>query len=468
MAEQHLVQDSIKLFFDGFMAEPAILLGIVTMIGYAAMRKAAWQVLAGGMKTAVGFMILQQGAGLLVRTFRPLMFKFTEMFGVQGIILDPYSGLPAATKGLEQINASSLIAYTMILGLALNIILVLFNRITKLKTIFLTGHIMFLQSAMATFLTHHILGLGSVSTVIIAGAFMGLYWSICSNLTLKPTEEITGGAGFAIGHQQMFGDWLAYKLAPFFGKREDSIENMKLPGWLNIFQDNVAASGIIMTLFFGTMMSIMWVYGGLTAESGESFVAAANATIMGINGLPGKVVFTRIGLTALIFPVGVTIILTGVKMFVAELTQSFEGIRQKIIPGASIAVDCAAIYGFAGGVVLWGFVFGAIGQIIAVITLIVAGSPILAIPGFVPMFFDNATIGIFANKFGGRKALMIICSCSGLIQIFGGTYAAHLSGLANPENTPFPGWGGSFDLDTVWVGVMWLFKLVANLFGLGA
>ncbi|MFV0322564.1 MAG: PTS ascorbate transporter subunit IIC [Alphaproteobacteria bacterium] len=468
MEEQHLVQETIKLFFDGFMAEPAILLGLVTMLGYAAMKRPAWQVLAGGMKTAVGFMILQQGAGLMVRTFRPLMFQFTEMFGVQGIILDPYSGLPAATQGLGQIGAGSWVAYTMILGLTVNILLVVFKRFTHLKTIFLTGHIMFLQSAMATFLTHHILGFGMVGTIVIAGLFMGLYWSICSNLTLKPTEEITGGAGFAIGHQQMFGDWLAYKLAPFFGKREDSIENMKLPGWLHIFQDNVAASGVIMTLFFGTIMGVMWVYGGITAADGQSFFAAGNAAIMGIEGLPGKVVLTRIGLTALIFPVGVTIILTGVKMFVAELTQSFEGIRQKIIPGAAIAVDCAAVYGFAGGVVLWGFVFGAIGQIIGVITLIAVGSPILAIPGFVPMFFDNATIGIFANKFGGRKALMIICVASGLIQIFGGTYAAHLSGLADPANTPFPGYGGSFDLDTVWVGVMWLFKLIASVFGLGA
>lgn len=466
MEAQPFVYNIIKLFFDGFMAEPAILLSFVTMLGYAAMKMPIWQVLVGGIKTAVGFMILQQGAALLVLTFRPLMFQFTEMFGVQGIILDPYAGLPAATQGLEQVNAASWIAYTMLIGLFVNIILVIFNKITKIKTIFLTGYIMFLQSAMATFLTHHILGFGMIGTILIAGLFMGLYWSIFSQLTLKPTQEITGGAGLAIGHQQMFGDWLAYKIAPMLGDKKDDIENMSLPGWLNIFKDTVAASGIVMTLFFGGIMAVMWVYAGLNAIDNQNFFSTANAAIMNIEGLPGKVVLTRIGLTALIFPVGVAIILTGVKIFVAELTQSFEGIRQKIIPGAYIAVDCATIYTYAAGAVLWGFVFGAIGQMIAVVALIVVGSPLLAIPGFVTMFFDNATIGIFANKFGGRRALMIICLCAGIIEIFGGTYAAYLSGLADPANTPFPGWGGSFDLDTVWVGVMWFLKLITQILGL--
>lgn len=448
----------LDFFFNKILNEPSILLAVVAMIGYAALKKPFYKVLSGGIKTAVGFRILQTGAGALVKTFRPLLFGISEKLGIQGIILDPYSGLPAATKALESnvqvggtvVNALSWVGYSMMLGFALNIILVLLKRFTRIRTIFLTGHIMYLQSAMATWFTYYILGLGQWQTIIFSGLFLGLYWSIFSNLTLKPTEAITGGAGFAVGHQQMFGDWLAYKIAPVLGDPKKGVEDIKLPGWLSIFHDNVVASGLIMTIFFGTLMLIM-----------------GPEAITKMKGLPGKHWITRIILTSLAFPVGVTIILTGVKMFVAELTESFEGIRQKLIPGSAIAIDCAATYGFAPEAVLFGFLFGAFGQIVGVALLLVTGSPIFAIPGFVPMFFDNATIGIFANKFGGARAAAIICFASGIIQILGGTYAAHLSGLAYGSNTAFPGWGGSFDLDTVWIGAMWLMKAVGGIFGLG-
>ena len=48
-----------------------------------------------------------------------------------------------------------------------------------------------------------------------------------------------------------------------------------------------------------------------------------------------------------------------------------------------------------------GFLFGAFGQLLAILGLVVFHSPILIISGFVPLFFDNATFAVYANKFGG-------------------------------------------------------------------
>jgi PTS system ascorbate-specific IIC component len=445
-------------FILSFLNEPAILLALVTMVGYGALRRPVHQILAGGLKTAIGFQILQVGATALVTTFRPLLIAMGERFGIQGIILDPYSGLPAASRALEEsvtvngepVNALSWVGYVMVVGFAINVALVLAKRWTKIETIFLTGHIMFLQSAMATWFMYYFFGFGAAGTIALAGCFMGLYWSLGSQLTLKPTEAVTDGAGFAIGHQQMFGTWLAYKIAPKLGDPERSIENINYPGWLSIFHDNVVASGVIMLAFFGTIMAVM----------GPEAVGA-------IDSIPGNHWLTKMFLTSLAFPVGVTIILLGVKMFVAELTASFEGVKERLIPGAAIAVDCAAVFGFASQAVLFGFLFGALGQLIGTATLVIFHSPILAIPGFVPMFFDNATIGVFANKFGGVRAAVILCLCSGMIQVFGGTCAAHLSGLAYGENTSFPGWGGSFDLGTFWLGAMAILRTIAQLLGLG-
>ena len=146
------------------------------------------------------------------------------------------------------------------------------------------------------------------------------------------------------------------------------------------------------------------------------------------------------------FAVYLAILQLGVRTFVTELTASFQGIADKLLPSSVPGVDCAVCYGFGdANAVTFGFLAGLTGQIIAIVALILMGSPTIIICGFVPVFFDNATIGLVANEKGGLKACLVIPFISGLIQVFGAAFISGWVGLAN-----YGGYLGMFDWDTVW------------------
>ena len=93
----------------------------------------------------------------------------------------------------------------------------------------------------------------------------------------------------------------------------------------------------------------------------------------------------------------------------------------------------------------FGFLAGLVGQLVAIAILIITHSPTLIICGFVPVFFDNATIGLVANEKGGLKACLCIPFLSGLIQVFGSAFIAGWVGMAQ-----YGGYLGMFDWATVW------------------
>lgn len=437
----NIIMNIWSYFATNILQQPAFMIGLIVMLGYILLKKPWYDVLAGVIKAIVGYLILTVGSGGLVSNFRPVLVGLKDRFNIDAMVIDPYFGQNAVTAGVEEMfgkgfgNAMIL----LLIAFIVNILLVRFSKYTKLRALFTTGHVQVQQASTAYWLILFacpFLGKTDIGLIIVMALVLGAYWAVGSDLTIEPCQELTDGAGFCLAHQQMFGisinTWLAEKL---FGKKKNGkevkkIDDLELPGFMSIFNENMVCTSILMLIFFGAILCVL----GKEYLVEQGFLAE------------GASMLFYVIQTCLYFAVYLAILQLGVRTFVTELTASFQGIADKLLPGSIPGVDCAVIYGFgAANAVPLGFLAGFCGQILAIIALIVLKSPVLVICGFVPVFFDNATIAIFANEKGGIKAALILPFFSGLCQVFGSAIIAGWVGMA-----AYGGYLGMWDWAVIW------------------
>lgn len=450
-------------FANNILTKPQFFVGLLVFVGYLFLGKKIYEAVGGFIKGTVGYMILNVGAAGLVVTFRPILAALKTKFNLDAAVIDPYFGLQAVTEGLKKHNLVDNTMMVLLIGFIVNIILVLLRKYTKLRTLFITGHIMQQQASTALWIAVISYVLTNKANpglaVLLAGIFAGVYWSVATNLTVEPTQRLTGNAGFAIGHQQMFAIWFVDKVAPKIGNPKKKLDDIKLPKWLSILHDDIISTGLIMIVFFGAIMLLLGPdfftakLGKCVVEAGKQICPIKNPNGVSpnpmVSAFDGKKEWfgTYVISTTLSFAVYLTILKTGVRMFVSELTTSFQGISNKILPGSFPAVDCAASYGFGSpSAVLFGFLAGLIAQFIAIFGLLVFKSPVFIITGFVPVFFDNATIAVYAEKRGGARAALILSALSGFLQVVLGAVAVSIFQMKG-----LGGWHGNIDQSTIWL-----------------
>ena len=438
-----ILMSAWSYFATNILQQPAWMIGLIVLIGYVLLKKPWYDVLGGTLKAVIGYMILAVGSSGLVNNFRPVLVGLGERFNLDAMVIDPYFGQNAVTAGVEEVFGKpfSQVMILLLLAFIINIVLVRFRKITKLRSLFTTGHVQVQQASTAYWLILFALpGLltNNTALLIVMAVVLGLYWAVGSNLTIKPTQELTDGAGFCLGHQQIMGvalfSWIAGKWHEHDVKKgkkaSRKIEDIELPGFMSIFNENMVCTALLMTLFFGIILLLL----------GRDYLTEAGFLAEGASFL------FYILTTCLNFAVYLAILQLGVRTFVTELTNSFQGIANKLLPGSIPAVDCAVSYGFGSpNAVPIGFLAGAVGQFLAIGALILLKSPVLVIAGFVPVFFDNATIAVYANNRGGLKAAIILPFISGLCQVFGSAFIASFVGMA-----AYGGYLGMWDWAVVW------------------
>ncbi len=433
-----------EFFANNFLKTPAYFIGLIVVVGYILLKKQWYEVFSGFVKATVGYKVLLVGSGGLSSTFKPIITALSSKFGIDAMVLDTYTGQVAAQGAIETVGKSfSQVMVLLLIAFIFNILLVKFQKYTKMRAVFTTGHV---QQQQATFAFWIFLTcfpkLGELPMLILMAILLGLYWAVGSNLCVETAQRLTDGAGFSIAHQQMFGIAIYESITGKIfhsDKNAKKFEDYELPGWLSMFSENTVSTSILMLLFIGVIMIV----------TGKETLVANGVS------LPNGSFFFCILDNALAFAVYMAVLQLGVRLFVGELTNSFQGISNKLLPGSVPGLDCAAAYGFgSANAVTFGFIFGAAGQFLAIAILIAIKSPVIAIAGFVPVFFDNATISVFVNAKSGAKAAMLSAFVNGLLQVFCSVLAAQFFSIGDvtvlTQTVNAKGWMAMFDWCVIW------------------
>ncbi|PCF32689.1 PTS ascorbate transporter subunit IIC [Staphylococcus delphini] len=383
------MQTILDLIVD-VLSQPAILVALIAFIGLVVQKKPASVVTSGTIKTILGFLVLSAGASVVVQSLEPFGKIFQHAFGVQGVVPNNEAIISIA---LEKYGTTA--ALIMVFGMLVNILIA---RVSNLKFIFLTGHHTFYMAAfLAIILTvGHIKG---VLTVVSGALILGLIMAVFPALAQPTMRKITGNDQVALGHFGTVSYWVAGEVGKLFKGRSKSTEEINFPKGLSFLRESTISISLTMILLY----LIASLFAGVGYVHDE------------ISKDQNFIVFSLIqGVT---FAAGVFIILTGVRLILAEIVPAFKGISEKLVPHSKPALDCPIVFPYAQNAVLIGFFVSFLTGVLGMFVMFLIGGVVI-LPGVVPHFFLGATSGVFGNARGGIKGAIAGSALNGLLITF--------------------------------------------------
>lgn len=373
----------------------SIFLALIAAVGLIVQRKTIVEVLQGSAKTAIGVVVLTQGNGIIISAILGLSAAFSALN-------------PTTTGAVTEIGSSAFgamfgtqIGIVMIIAFALNILVA---RFTKWKTIFLTGHMLY-WFPFVFLAAGYDAGLRDTKLLILATVFTALYMIIMPNLLQPFVRKVTGDDSFAIGHPTAGLSIISGFLGQMFGDKSKSTESLNFPKGLAFLKEISITGGIVVALTYVVMTALMYMNG------------IDGAAVLGLTS--ASKLFSHILLMGFTFGAGLTVLLLGVRMVIAEIVPAFKGFSDKIVPGAIPALDCPMLFAYAPNALVIGFITA---MITSVITIILTSSmgifQTVVLPLTITCFFELGTAAIIGNATGGVRGAILGSAVGGVIMVF--------------------------------------------------
>ena len=379
----------MKFILD-IVSTPAILVALIAIIGLVLQKKTLPDIMKGGIKTFVGFLVVSGGAGIILNSLNPFGKMFEQAFNLSGVVPNNEAIVAVA---LTQYGSST--AMIMFAGMIFNILIA---RFTKFKYIFLTGHhTLYMACMIAVILT--VAGFTNVPLILLGGLALGLIMSISPAFVQKYMVLLTGNDKVALGHFSALGYWLSGFVGGLVGDRSKSTEDIHFPKSLAFLRDSTVSITISMTIIY----VIVALFAGSTYI--ETELSSGTSSLVYALQLAGQ------------FAAGVFVILAGVRLILGDIVPAFKGISERLVPNSKPALDCPIVYPYAPNAVLIGFISSFVGGLVSMVIMIFTGSVVI-LPGVVPHFFCGATAGVIGNASGGVRGATIGAFCQGVLISF--------------------------------------------------
>ncbi|MFI6874973.1 PTS ascorbate transporter subunit IIC [Streptomyces sp. NPDC050400] len=433
----NVLVDIAKFIVNEILSVPAYLIGIITAVGLIALKKTTGQIIGGAIKATLGFLLIGAGATLVTNSLAPLGTMITGATGSHGVI--PTN---EAIVGIAQAEYGSRVAWLMILGFLISLLLA---RFTPLSYVFLTGHHMLFMATLLT-MVMATAGVTSWVVVVVGAVLLGIMLVSMPAFAHPWTKRVTGNNTVAVGHFGTAGYIVSGATGQVVGKKSRSTEEMNLPEGLRFLRDSMVATALSMVLIY-MIMAVIFL-----AKVGQKEAFKAFATDGGAGSADvGNYLMAALG-QGLQFGIAVAVILFGVRTILGELVPAFQGIAQKVVPGAIPALDAPIVFPYAQNAVLVGFICSFVGGLVSLGLLVGVFKPAfgtaLVLPGLVPHFFTGGAAGVFGNATGGRRGAAIGSFLNGVLITFLPAFLLGVLGSFGSANTTFG------DADFGWLGLI--------------